>query len=429
MGLHQQHAAMVNLSVDRAARAMLVREHQNAAVAAAQRQAAARASGVAGLSAQHAAILMGQQGGAALFQSSASRFQHIGGHPGSAMLPSPAATMMSQGASMGAHLQAMQRAAGSRPGSSSSVISGRTSRPSSAKGRSKINKEEKLLDETANSKLIVPSHGVDDCSNKKRSIAERPQSSSLIDGIAERRHSSSSIGGIAERPGSSSSIGDVAERPQSSSSIGCNSRSGTSGQSKPLVKQYADSQGETKNSYQSLDVVQEMKSPKLSPQTSVPLQVLRHTKSVAHDILSLTKGDAPEESGKEVDKVIKNDVTQPRDLGKSAADSQQSVAVLTAGMQFFAPNIPDSLSSEMANEVLEARVHVAAKKVTDCNSRALLEFVQSVGAAVPIPKGLVGHPLKERFASPIFKASGTSSQAIPREVCFFACGQNGFAFV
>jgi len=416
MGLHQQHAAMVNLSVDRAARAMLVREHQNAAVAAAQRQAAARASGVAGLSAQHAAILMGQQGGAALFQSSASRFQHIGGHPGSAMLPSPAATMMSQGASMGAHLQAMQRAAGSRPGSSSSVISGRTSRPSSAKGRSKINKEEKLLDETANSKLIVPSHGVDDCSNKKRSIAERPQSSSLIGGIAERRHSSSSIGGIAERPGSSSSIGGVAERPQSSSSIGCNSRSGTSGQSKPLVKQYADSQGETKNSYQSLDVVQEMKSPKLSPQTSVPLQVLRHTKSVAHDILSLTKGDAPEESGKEVDKVIKNDVTQPRDLGKSAADSQQSVAVLTAGMQFFAPNIPDSLSSEMANEVLEARVHVAAKKVTDCNSRALLEFVQSVGAAVPIPKGLVGHPLKERFASPIFKASGTSSQAIPREV-------------
>lgn len=385
MGLHQQHAAMVNLSVDRA-RALLAREHQNAAVAAAQRQAAARATaGVVGLSPQQAAMLMGQSGGAAHFQSTSNRFSHVGTHSAASILSSQSAVMMNQGSSLGAQIQAMQRAAGSRPGSSSSVISARgTSRPSSAKGRTKVSKEDKPLEDTAIGKSEDYVLGVDQSSKKKRKTTERPPSSS-----SASRH-------------------EKMDQRKSTSKIPAE----TNNNATETIK--LDGEHEAKLSAQSSMPDQQTKSTVVAPAA-----ILCDKEDVAVETIA-SKSVRTEQRDFQNQPPEIPGYPETADKAKSLSESLPPVTVLTAGMQFFPPNTPDLVTPEMATDVLEARVHNAARRATDRNSRALLEFVQSVGSAVPIPKALVSHLLKERFASAGFKVlSGNNSPSIPREVSLF----------
>ena len=367
MELHQ-HAAMVNLSVDRAARAMLVREHQNAAVvAAAHRQAAVRAStNVSSFSPQQTVILMGQQGGSALFQSSAARFSPSGNHQSTPVLSSPAAPLLSQSVSLGAHLQAIHRASGSRPGSSSSTMSGRTNFLSSTKERSHVVKGDMTLEDTISGHTVEADHTEDDLT-KKRKMLELTQSSSrgtLIETVAV------------------TSVASNDSKPPTSSP--------------------------------------EAKKLRLDPQTKLPHQDSKNSKpNVEQALASNAVDESAELASRKMETVPENDVDQPNDNTNSTPDIQVPVPVLTVGMKFSPPRIPDTLDKEMATEILQARIHIATQKATAGNSRVLLDFIQAVGAAVPIPKALVAHPLKERLASSSFKGvAGSCCPSISREVRF-----------
>jgi hypothetical protein len=109
------------------------------------------------------------------------------------------------------------------------------------------------------------------------------------------------------------------------------------------------------------------------------------------------------------------------DFKKEDADS---TAVTEArGMSFFVPPAPPTITSEIASLVLEANfadaIDLAESNTNTCpGGVAVVEYLMSVGAAVPIPKALVAGPLKDRImASPGPKGNQVSGVAsIPREV-------------
>jgi hypothetical protein len=84
-------------------------------------------------------------------------------------------------------------------------------------------------------------------------------------------------------------------------------------------------------------------------------------------------------------------------------DSVAAVQPSTGGMQFFVPPAPPSIGSEVAGLVLSANCHEAVDIVesngTPAHGAALVEYLISVGNAVPIPKALVANPLKERLST------------------------------
>ena len=385
MELHQ-HAAMVNLSVDRAARAMLVREHQNAAVvAAAHRQAAVRASaGVSGFSPQQTVILMGQQGGPALFQSPSTRYSPNGTHQATATLSSPTAPLISQSVSLGAHLQALHRASGSRPGSSSSAVSGRTNFLSSTKERPNVGKCDMAVEYTINGNDVEAGHA-DDNLTKKRKMLEQPQSSPSSTHCRK--------GTLINAASTTSLVSNEAKPPTSSP---------------------------------------ETKKLRLAAVTTLPYQDSKNLEPDVEEASASIKADVPTEfTTKGIETILENVIVPPHDDTKETPDIQVPVTALTVGMNFSPPKTPDILSEEMVTNILEARIHIAAQNATADNARVLLDFIQAVGAAVPIPKALVAHPLKERLASSSFKgAAGSSCPSISREVgfCCVSCFSDAFFF-
>jgi len=88
------------------------------------------------------------------------------------------------------------------------------------------------------------------------------------------------------------------------------------------------------------------------------------------------------------------------------------------GMRFFSPKRPGSIGEEKASLVRAGRFSEAIADVSDTSTRvAVLEYLVSVGTAVPIPKALVLGPLKERLNTPGFKNSGSgAAPPIPRDI-------------
>lgn len=79
------------------------------------------------------------------------------------------------------------------------------------------------------------------------------------------------------------------------------------------------------------------------------------------------------------------------------------------GMKFVAPTVPSTLASQRADLILSGFFHKVAAELDQSDYNVALDFLLSVGAAVPIPKGLVLSPLKERLNTPGFKNAGSNS--------------------
>lgn len=116
-------------------------------------------------------------------------------------------------------------------------------------------------------------------------------------------------------------------------------------------------------------------------------------------------------------KAVSGEATKenPKAAPKTAFDTSESDrddAVATAvvderGMKFFAPKIPSAISSDEATLIRAGKFNDVVSGIFDVSKRsAALEYLVSVGTAVPIPKALVAGPLKERLNTPGFKNVG-----------------------
>lgn len=88
-------------------------------------------------------------------------------------------------------------------------------------------------------------------------------------------------------------------------------------------------------------------------------------------------------------------------------------------MQFFLPPAPKSLTQNITELIHTSRIHEATRTISEsnCYGATMLEYLNSVGTAIPIPKALISVPLKERLNSPGFRNSTFSTGlTIPREV-------------
>lgn len=101
-------------------------------------------------------------------------------------------------------------------------------------------------------------------------------------------------------------------------------------------------------------------------------------------------------------------------------DSPPKVA--SSGLQYFVPSAPAGISSNMATLILSARCHEAiqilgAPEVLAAEGSRLVEYIVSVGTAVPIPKTMVLNLVKDRMNAPAFKSGGICSiPALSRDV-------------
>lgn len=380
MGL-AQHSAMVGLSArDRAAaaRALLAEQQQNAAAvahaAAVHRQASAirNGAGVAGLSPQQAAVLMGTQagrGGANMFRPSSAGsagFPRISAT--AAILSSPAAALIGQThRTVGAH---MNQHSDSRPGSqhsTSSTKSSKTKRPTSAKARKEEDTGSRAKLDSANDSIKT-----EESAPKRRRIKEVGQDATNKEPTSRQ----------SSPQKSESRKGDPAKAIGERAQVG--KPGGAVTKSNPSI---VVAKGVQAPQRQKADVTKGETAPSVAAKSQPPPKAQVHR-------------EARERTPSEV---------------------AASGTGLTAGMQFFVPPIPSALPREVASAVLAARIHEAVAKVlpddgreAGKNAQLLSEFVQAVGTSVPIPKALVGNPLKERLNSQAFKNQATS--AIPREV-------------
>lgn len=393
LGINHHQAAMLELSArDRAARALLAREQQASVHAAAvHRQASAMrgGAGVPGLSTQQAAALMSaqaSQAGAGMFSAStASRFGQLGVHSAAtaAIMSSPAAAaLIGQSqlstAAMSGHLALGQHSVGqhsdSRPSSqhsTSSIKSSKGKRQSSSKGR-KQSKEDAATFEAE----LASSGEAPNGESKETPSSNKRKSSDLVQ--SDHTEETETDSAPTAKKAAKQPMGEHDERRTQSPS-----RESSPPQQKPAsAPAKVEKQSDTPPDNCATDS---------SKQTPLP----------------------PSEEREDASPVIQDD-------GPSLSPPA------TAGMQFFVPPIPPALEPQMASCALDGRIHVAISKLflpsgelrSVSNTTALLDYIQAVGAAVPIPKALVSNPLKERLNIQSLKTSGNGGHApsIPREV-------------
>lgn len=395
LGINPHQAAMLELSArDRAARAMLAREQQASVVhAAAVRQASVMRTGgvVSGLSSQQAAALMNaqvNQAGAGLYSTStASRFGQLGGHSAAtaaAILSSPAAAAALMGQSqlpvgaMSGHLVLSQHQGGqhtdSRPSSQHSVSSTKSNkgkRPSSSKGRKEPKEEPVQTGTELSSKGKLPNDEISEShSSTKRKASE----------LTSAPNADMELGSM--QTDKKIARGSMLELERDSTHSPVNDRSPPRKKAAVLASK-VDQQDDS--------------SIRKSPADSLTEIILQPT-------------GVDDDSSTDVRSDVLSPVQPPA----------------TAGMQFFVPPIPPSLDSQMASCALDGRIHVAISKLllpsgqlcSVHTTTVLLDYVQAVGSAVPIPKALVSNPLKERLNFQSLKTSGNGGHTptIPREV-------------
>lgn len=395
LGINPHQAAMLELSArDRAARVMLAREQQASVVhAAAVRQASVMRTGavVSGLSSQQAAALMNaqvNQAGAGLYSTStASRFGQLGGHSAAtaaAILSSPAATAALMGQSqlpvgaMSGHLVLSQHPGGqhteSRPSSQHSVSSTKSTkgkRPSSSKGRKELKDEPVQTGTNVSSKPKPPTDEINEShSNTKRKASDLTSAlNTEIETLSMHTEKKIARDSMLDKEG---------DRTYSPISNGSPPRK--------------------KAAVVASKVEQQDDSSFRKSQPDSLTEIMRQPIGFDEDSSADVRSDVPSPA-------------QPP---------------ATAGMQFFVPPIPPSLDPHMASCALDGRIHVAISKLflpsgqlcSVHTTTVLLDYVQAVGSAVPIPKALVSNPLKERlnFQSLKTSSNGGHTPTIPRDL-------------
>jgi hypothetical protein len=91
-------------------------------------------------------------------------------------------------------------------------------------------------------------------------------------------------------------------------------------------------------------------------------------------------------------------------------------------MRFVLPPVPPSLPCGLADLVRCGRVHEAIESLTESEDLlvpvriALIEYLVTLGANVPIPKALVSNPLKDRLSTIFKNSAANGNHSILREV-------------
>jgi hypothetical protein len=89
----------------------------------------------------------------------------------------------------------------------------------------------------------------------------------------------------------------------------------------------------------------------------------------------------------------------------------------SGGLTFLAPSPPLSLLTKHVELIQSGMFHVIAAEMDQCNFGDVIDFLLSVSAAIPLPKGLILGPLKERLNTPGFKSVGSNTApSISRDV-------------
>lgn len=109
--------------------------------------------------------------------------------------------------------------------------------------------------------------------------------------------------------------------------------------------------------------------------------------------------------------------TQKKDTTAIAPKLTASVSDGT-GVKPFEPDRPSTISDDEAILIKEGKVDTVISKLPTFGSKVTaLDFLLSLGSAVPIPKALVANPLKERLNTPGFKNAGTGgAPSVPRDL-------------
>jgi len=101
------------------------------------------------------------------------------------------------------------------------------------------------------------------------------------------------------------------------------------------------------------------------------------------------------------------------DTDKASETQKNNPAKISAGLQYYVPEAPPGISSDFATLVLAGRCHeaigVSVYRDLACEGLRVVNYITSVGMAVPIPKTVVMNPLKDRMNGLVFKNSNVGS--------------------
>jgi hypothetical protein len=103
----------------------------------------------------------------------------------------------------------------------------------------------------------------------------------------------------------------------------------------------------------------------------------------------------------------------PSGMDRKSEIQKNNAAKAPAGLQYYVPEAPPGISTEFATVVLAGRCHeaigVSVYRDLACEGLRVVNYITSVGMAVPIPKTVVMNPLKDRMNGLVFKNSNVGS--------------------
>ncbi len=101
------------------------------------------------------------------------------------------------------------------------------------------------------------------------------------------------------------------------------------------------------------------------------------------------------------------------EVEKTNETQKNTTGKVPAGLQYYVPEAPPGISSDFATLVLAGRCHeaigVSVYRDLACEGLRVVNYITSVGMAVPIPKTVVMNPLKDRMNGLVFKNSNVGS--------------------
>ncbi len=101
------------------------------------------------------------------------------------------------------------------------------------------------------------------------------------------------------------------------------------------------------------------------------------------------------------------------ELKKLSEAQKNSSKKAPAGLKYYVPEAPPGISTDFATAVLAGRCHeaigVSVYRDLACEGLRVVNYITSVGMAVPIPKTVVMNPLKDRMNGLVFKNSNVGS--------------------
>ena len=105
--------------------------------------------------------------------------------------------------------------------------------------------------------------------------------------------------------------------------------------------------------------------------------------------------------------------SMPLEMDRTSETQKNSAASISAGLKYYVPEAPLGVSTDFATVVLAGRCHeaigVSVYRDLACEGVRVVNYITSVGMAVPIPKTVVMNPLKDRMNGLVFKNSNVGS--------------------